>query len=77
MKRKFNLPLPVMQALHKLGQDISDARRRRRIPMALMAERAGISRITLAKIEKGDPSTWDENLFQYIFALSRLRRNVI
>jgi transcriptional regulator with XRE-family HTH domain len=57
MKHTLSLPIPVRKALHKLGQDICDARRRRRIPMALMAERAGISRVTLGKIEKGDPST--------------------
>jgi DNA-binding XRE family transcriptional regulator len=49
------LPIPVLRALRKLGQDVRDARRRRRIPVALMAERASISRTTLNKIEKGDP----------------------
>lgn len=49
------LPLPVARALRKLGHDLKDARRRRRIPVALMAERASISRMTLSKIEKGDP----------------------
>ena len=50
------LPIPIKRALRKLGKDINDARRRRRIPMALMAERAMISRTTLSKVEKGDPS---------------------
>jgi DNA-binding XRE family transcriptional regulator len=50
-----SLPLPVIRALRKLGGDIRDARRRRRIPTATMAQRASISRTTLAKIEKGDP----------------------
>ena len=49
------LPLPVIRALRKLGEDIRDARRRRRIPTATMALRASISRTTLAKVEKGDP----------------------
>jgi transcriptional regulator with XRE-family HTH domain len=40
--------------LRKLGQDIRDARRRRRIPVAIMAERASISRVTLHRIEKGE-----------------------
>jgi transcriptional regulator with XRE-family HTH domain len=56
MAQKGNLPIPVKKALCKLGQDISEARRRRRIPTPLMAERAGISRATLAKVEKGDPT---------------------
>lgn len=49
------LPIPVRHALRKLGHDIRDARRRRRIPVAIAAERASISRTTLVKIEKGDP----------------------
>src|ERR1700681_1242125 len=49
------LPLPVRHALRKLGRDIRDARRRRRIPAAIAAQRASISRTTLVKIEKGDP----------------------
>ena len=49
------LPIPVKRALRTLGQDIRDARKRRRIPEAVAAERASISRTTLVKIEKGDP----------------------
>lgn len=48
------LPLPVTRALRKLGADIRDARRRRRIPAALLAERALTSHVTLAKVERGD-----------------------
>ncbi|MBA3751600.1 helix-turn-helix domain-containing protein [Candidatus Dependentiae bacterium] len=57
MKIHVNLPIPVLKALHKLGKDISSARRRRRIPVKLMAERAGVSRATIGKIEKGDSTT--------------------
>jgi transcriptional regulator with XRE-family HTH domain len=49
-----NTPLPVKRALKRLGQDLCNARKRRRIPMRLAAERAAISRTTLSKIEKGD-----------------------
>lgn len=49
------LPIPVRRALRKLGHDIRDARRRRRIPAGIAAQRASISRTTLVKIEKGDP----------------------
>jgi len=48
-------PIPVTRALRKLGHDIRDARRRRRIPVAILAQRASISRTTLNKVEKGDP----------------------
>ncbi len=50
-----NLPLPVARLLRKLGRDIRDARLRRRIPTAILAERASISRTTLLKVEKGSP----------------------
>ncbi len=44
----------VRRALHKLGADIRDARRRRRLPMAVVAERAFTSRSTLQRVEAGD-----------------------
>ena len=47
-------PVPVKRVLRKLGRDLRDARRRRRIPVQIMAERASISRTTLNKVEKGD-----------------------
>ena len=47
-------PIPVQRAIRKLGQDIRDARARRRLPAALVAERAGITRVTLHKLEKGE-----------------------
>jgi transcriptional regulator with XRE-family HTH domain len=49
------LPLPVRRALRKLGDDIRAARKRRRITMQLMAERAFTSRQTIARVERGDP----------------------
>ena len=49
-------PAAVRRALRKLGADIYDARRRRRLPMAVVAERAFTSRSTLQKIEAGDTS---------------------
>jgi DNA-binding XRE family transcriptional regulator len=51
---QFRSFIPVKRVLNKLGCDIRDARRRRRIPMAIMAERASISRTTLNKVEKGE-----------------------
>ena len=49
-----SLPLPVVRVLKKLGEDIADARKRRRISTATMAERARISRPTLVRLERGD-----------------------
>ncbi|MBK1724942.1 helix-turn-helix domain-containing protein [Thiocystis violacea] len=45
----------VERALKKLGADIRDARRRRRISTELMAERMGVSRGTLNRLEAGNP----------------------
>lgn len=50
------LPVPVRRALRKLGSDIRDARLRRRIPVAVAAERASIGRSTLSRVEQGDPN---------------------
>ncbi len=50
------LPFPVRRAMKKLGSDIADARKRRRISTGTMAQRAMISRPTLSRLEKGDPA---------------------
>src|SRR5947207_14453305 len=47
-------PAAVRRAMRKLGVDIHDARRRRRLPMAVVAERAFTSRSTLQRVEAGD-----------------------
>src|ERR1700738_2819260 len=49
-----SLPLPVKRSLKKLGSDLADARKRRRISTTTMAQRAMISRTTLVKVERGD-----------------------
>ena len=52
-----HLPPPATRrALRKLGEDIRDARLRRRLPMAVVAERAATSRPTVARVERGDHS---------------------
>jgi DNA-binding XRE family transcriptional regulator len=56
MKKKIVLHIPVKRALKKLGKDIKEARIRRSITVAMMAERAGVTAITIAKVERGDPS---------------------
>ena len=50
------LPRAARRALVKLGEDIVVARKKRRISTVSMAERAFISRGTLYKVERGDPS---------------------
>lgn len=46
----------VHKALGKLGGDIRAARRLRRLPMAVVADRAFTTRPTLQRIEEGDPA---------------------
>lgn len=72
MKSPVNLPVPAIKALHKLGQDINDARRRRRISISLMAQRAGVSRTTIGKIEKGDPTTSIGGYASVLFVLGMI-----
>lgn len=69
-----DLPIPVIKALRKLGQDIHDARRRRRITMELMAKRSGLSRSTIGKIEKGDPTTSMGGYGAVLFVLGMEKR---
>ena len=54
MPTPHNPPAAVRKALRKLGADMHDARRRRRLPMAIVAERAFTSRSTLQRVEAGD-----------------------
>jgi transcriptional regulator with XRE-family HTH domain len=49
------VPLPVERALIKLGQDLSLARRRRKLTQASLAERIGASTMTVRRMEKGNP----------------------
>lgn len=61
------VPIAVRRALVTLGADISAARRRRRLPLEVVAERALTTRQTIARIEHGDPrvamGTWATVLF--------------
>src|SRR6202522_1131969 len=67
-------PVPVTRALRKLGHDIRDARRRRRIPVAILAQRASISRTTLNKLEKGDPGVSLGSYATVLFVLGMVDR---
>lgn len=68
------LPLPVTRALRKLGHDIRDARRRRRIPVEIAAQRASISRVTLFKVEKGEPGVAISSYATLLFVLGMTDR---
>jgi len=51
-----DLSLGQKKIMEKVGEQIHMARLRRKLPVDLVAERADISRATLWKIEKGNPS---------------------
>jgi len=70
----IKIPLPVKRTLKKLGQDLRDARKRRRIPMQLAAERAAISRATLSKIENGDEGVSLGAYAKILFILGMIER---
>ena len=70
----MTLPIPVTRALRKLGHDIKDARRRRRLPMAIVTQRASISEPTLIRIERGDPKVAMGSYATVLFVLGMADR---
>jgi transcriptional regulator with XRE-family HTH domain len=69
-----SIPFPVRRALLKLGKDIREARIRRRITTAVMANRASITRMTLYKIERGSPSVSVAAYSMVLFILGMIDR---
>ena len=74
MKGRYSMPIPVQRCLRKLGQDIRNARRRRRIPTAILAERAAISRPTLVRVERGHPGVSLGIYATVLFSLGMIER---
>jgi len=68
------LPIPVQRALAQLGEDIRNARRRRRVQTQVMAERASITRMTLYRIERGDARVAMGSYATVLFVLGMLDR---
>ena len=76
MKKEVLLYPRERRYLAEVGKQIRLARMRRRISCDLCAERAKISRATLWKIEKGDPSVSMGAYLSVLFAL-RLERDIL
>jgi transcriptional regulator with XRE-family HTH domain len=72
----INRPTPsgVARAIAQLGEDVSRARRRRRLSRASLAERSGVSEATLKRLEKGDGSVALENFARALHVLGELNR---
>ena len=68
------LPVPVRRALRKLGEDIRDARRRRRIPVAIMAGTGLDQPHDMGKVEKGEPGVSIGTYATVLFTLGLLDR---
>lgn len=55
-KKRMILSPTLEDILEEVGENIKLARLRRKITTTMLAERAGISRVTLRKIENGESS---------------------
>src|SRR6266446_9276683 len=56
MSKTGSIPLPAAHALRKLGRDLALARRKRGLSTSDMAARLFVSRDTLWRLERGDPT---------------------
>lgn len=69
MKCKVQLLPKHRRLMERLGEDLRLARLRRQLSAEVVAERSGISRATLVKIEAGDPSVAMGSYFQVLRVL--------
>ena len=74
MADSASLPLPAAHALRKLGRDLALARRKRGIGTADMAARLFVSRDTLWRLERGDPTVAVGTLATAAFVLQLQHR---
>lgn len=72
MEKTYSINL--LRVMKKIGNDIRDARLRRRLQMQTVADRAAISKVTLGKIEKGDPGVAFGSYVGVLHALGMLDR---
>ena len=76
-KAAYNI-LPVTEEiLRTMGEQIKLARLRRNLSTELVSERAGISRASLWKVEKGDPSVAMGNYAAVLHALNNLDKDLL
>ncbi len=68
-----SLPLPVLQSVKGLGENISMARRRRRQTQAQLAARMMVSLPTISRMESGDPSVSIAIYYTALWALGLLK----
>ena len=78
MNRKTTTLMPKTQnILTQMGDQIRLARLRRHLTAELVAERAGISRVTLSNIEKGSPSVAIGSYAAVLHALNGMDKDLL
>lgn len=78
MNRKTTTLMPKTQnILIQMGDQIRLARLRRHLTAELVAERAGISRVTLSNIEKGSPSVAIGSYAAVLHALNGMDKDLL
>lgn len=78
MSKKTTILLPQTQEiLNQMGEQIRLARLRRHLSAELVAERAGISRMTLSNIEKGSPSVAIGSYAAVLHALNGMDKDLL
>ena len=78
MGRKSVTLLPnTLAILETMGEQIKLARLRRKLSASLVAERAGISRVTLTSIEAGSPSVSMGSYAAVLHALDHMDKDLL
>jgi transcriptional regulator with XRE-family HTH domain len=76
-KAAYNILPPTEEILRTMGEQIKLARLRRNLSAELVAQRAGISRASLWKVEKGDPSVAMGIYAAVLHALNNLDKDLL
>ena len=76
-KAAYNILPGTEEILKNMGEQIKLARLRRSLSSELTAERAGISRASLWKVEKGDPSVAMGIYAAVLHALNNLDQDLL
>ena len=78
MSKKATVVLPQTQEiLNQMGEQVRLARLRRHLSAELVAERAGLSRVTLSNIEKGSPSVAIGSYAAVLHALNGMDKDLL
>ena len=79
MKIDFENPIhrAVVEDLREFGTLIKEARLRRDIPFSYLTEETGLSRATLARIERGDPGVSVASIFAVISVIKGNQKRLL